>query len=331
MENSRVWALKTVEDKDRALQTVDAYNDKSEKSYNYDSYVANHKQISPGDYAILIDKSKILGTAQITDINKIHGIKTIRRCPKCNSTTIDKRKTLTPIYRCNKGHVFDKPVENDVSVERYSAHFDRSFTNISVNESSLLQLKPFYIRNYNQNMSMQQLDIRALDLFPKIKAKLFHEKTYLLAAEDAVDENLGEQRPYNKSELDEREIVLRQIKARRGQAKFRNNLRARYGDQCMITGCTILDVLEAAHINPYRGINDNHPSNGLLLRADIHTLYDLNLIGIEPDDLYIHFHKSIASEYGNYIGRKIKNNGKILDKTALKFRWEEFTKNLILK
>ena len=34
---------------------------------------------------------------------------------------------------------------------------------------------------------------------------------------------------------------------------------------------------------PYRGTKDNHPDNGLLLRADIHTLFDLDMIGI---DLY---------------------------------------------
>lgn len=38
----------------------------------------------------------------------------------------------------------------------------------------------------------------------------------------------------------------------------------RYGDQYMISGIKLLDVLEAAHISPYRGIDDNHPDNGLL-------------------------------------------------------------------
>jgi putative restriction endonuclease len=37
----------------------------------------------------------------------------------------------------------------------------------------------------------------------------------------------------------------------------------------------------------YRGMKDNDPSNGLLLRTDIHTLYDLNLLGIEPDSLKV--------------------------------------------
>jgi putative restriction endonuclease len=40
--------------------------------------------------------------------------------------------------------------------------------------------------------------------------------------------------------------------------------------------------LEAAHISPYRGSQSNHPQNGLLLRADLHTLFDLGMLAVEP-------------------------------------------------
>ncbi|MEO2018753.1 MAG: HNH endonuclease signature motif containing protein [Fuerstiella sp.] len=52
-------------------------------------------------------------------------------------------------------------------------------------------------------------------------------------------------------------------------------------------------VLEAAHIRPYRRPEDNDVQNGLLLRADIHTLFDLNLLGIEPGTWQIHIHPRI--------------------------------------
>ncbi|WP_183629116.1 HNH endonuclease signature motif containing protein [Novosphingobium sediminicola] len=47
------------------------------------------------------------------------------------------------------------------------------------------------------------------------------------------------------------------------------------------------DILEAAHIVPHAviGQKGNDASNGILLRADIHTLFDLNLIRITPDYL----------------------------------------------
>jgi hypothetical protein len=43
-------------------------------------------------------------------------------------------------------------------------------------------------------------------------------------------------------------------------------------------------LLEAAHITPYLGPETNAVTNGLLLRADIHTLWDLGLIAVDPKD-----------------------------------------------
>ena len=79
---------------------------------------------------------------------------------------------------------------------------------------------------------------------------------------------------------DERDRTLREIVQRRGQPKFRYDLIAAYGGKCAVTGCDVLQALEAAHISPYLGEQSNHVSNGLLLRADIHTLFDLNLFAI---------------------------------------------------
>ena len=48
-----------------------------------------------------------------------------------------------------------------------------------------------------------------------------------------------------------------------------------------------LKTVEAAHISPYKGEASNDPSNGLLLRSDLHILFDLGLISVNPDDLSI--------------------------------------------
>ena len=52
---------------------------------------------------------------------------------------------------------------------------------------------------------------------------------------------------------------------------------------CAITRCDAIEALEAAHVRPYRGPGSNVVSNGLPLRSDIHILYDLDLIAIDPD------------------------------------------------
>lgn len=77
------------------------------------------------------------------------------------------------------------------------------------------------------------------------------------------------------SDVDARRFIQRSVVARRGQPRFRAELIRLYNGRCCISGCDAEPALEAAHITPYKGDHTNTPSNGLLLRADLHTLFDL--------------------------------------------------------
>jgi hypothetical protein len=110
---------------------------------------------------------------------------------------------------------------------------------------------------------------------------------------------------YVAPEGDRREIAWQQIKKRRGRMQFREALLHQYAERCLVTGCGLVAVLEAAHIDPYRGEGNNHPGNGLLLRADIHTLFDLDLLGVEPDGLQVKLHPDIAQEYEQLDGKTL--------------------------
>jgi len=103
-----------------------------------------------------------------------------------------------------------------------------------------------------------------------------------------VDIESGQDESYKPDgEKDARDRILRMVVARRGQATFRKQLIEAYRSRCAISGCNVLAVLEAAHITPYLGPATNHISNGLLLRADLHSLWDLCLIAIDPDALTV--------------------------------------------
>jgi len=84
-----------------------------------------------------------------------------------------------------------------------------------------------------------------------------------------------------KSTKDGRERIVETITKRRGQPQMRLSLLAAYDYTCAVTGCNAPDALEAAYIIPYRGKYTHHSSNGLLLRADIHTLFDLGKIAVD--------------------------------------------------
>lgn len=85
---------------------------------------------------------------------------------------------------------------------------------------------------------------------------------------------------------DGRERVAREIAIRRGQVAFRQSLLKAYGC-CAMTGCSVEAAIEAAHIVPYQGPGTNHVTNGLLLRGDVHTLFDLGLLAVDSDTLTI--------------------------------------------
>ncbi|WP_261512735.1 HNH endonuclease [Chryseobacterium paludis] len=317
--NRNYWVFKTiVENTDRSFQTIDSYGDKLEEYYNYDSLVPNSKQIKAGDVAIMTDKKKILGFVIIDHVNSQSGTKIVRRCPVCPSTTIDARKIRLPKYRCNKGHEFERPVEEIRNVEKYTAIFN-TFIPCRTQDNSLKQLRPFYISGYNQNMSMQRLAPDILDFINQIEIKLLNVSSTLSPEEAYLREN---ENSYLNNEKDEREITLRAIKLRRGQQDFRDKLLKRYNNTCIVTGCKITAILEAAHINPYRGEKDNHPENGLLLRADIHTLFDLNLIGVDPHTLTITVSNTLLNtEYEIFKNKKIIIGKETPSKNALFSRW----------
>lgn len=106
---------------------------------------------------------------------------------------------------------------------------------------------------------------------------------------------------------DARARIWQEIVSRRGQQAFRDTLLKAYGKRCAISDCAVEDVLEAAHIHPYSGEASNHVSNGLLLRTDLHTLFDLGLIGIDAASFRILVKSRLLnSEYGQFRGKPLR-------------------------
>jgi hypothetical protein len=93
--------------------------------------------------------------------------------------------------------------------------------------------------------------------------------------------------PDDLEDVDARARITRDVVARQGQVRFRDTLIRAYSGRCAVTGCDSPYSLEAAHIRPYRGEHTNMVGNGLLLRADIHTLFDLGLLAINPATLTV--------------------------------------------
>jgi len=89
------------------------------------------------------------------------------------------------------------------------------------------------------------------------------------------------------------------VRPRLGQGTFRVIVTDTYERRCAITGERTLPVLEAAHIKPYASGGPHEPENGLLLRSDLHTLFDQGYMTVDADQLKVVVSPRIREEFEN--------------------------------
>ena len=106
-------------------------------------------------------------------------------------------------------------------------------------------------------------------------------------------------------ETDRRTLIERAIAYRRGQGRFRSALLDSYRGRCLVTETEEPDVLEAAHIHPYRGEHTDRVDNGVLLRSDVHTLFDLHKVTILPNAV-VRVHPSLHGTEYDFDHRRVQ-------------------------
>ncbi len=84
-----------------------------------------------------------------------------------------------------------------------------------------------------------------------------------------------------------------------GQAAFKALVQEAYGRRCAVTGDKIVPVLQAAHIRPVTQEGENRVDNGVLLRSDVHTLFDRGYLGVHPTTQRLMVSPRLRSEWGN--------------------------------
>ncbi len=87
-------------------------------------------------------------------------------------------------------------------------------------------------------------------------------------------------------------------RGRLGQGAFRVLVTDAYQRRCAVTGERTLPVLQAAHIKPYSELGPHRVSNGLLLRSDLHTLFDLGYVTVS-EDLRLEVSTRLKEEWQN--------------------------------
>jgi putative restriction endonuclease len=88
------------------------------------------------------------------------------------------------------------------------------------------------------------------------------------------------------------------VRPRLGQGLFSFAVRDAYKGACAVTGEHSTPVLEAAHIKPYAQGGEHSVRNGLLLRSDLHRLFDKGYVTVTPDYRF-QVGKRLREEYKN--------------------------------
>jgi putative restriction endonuclease len=125
---------------------------------------------------------------------------------------------------------------------------------------------------------------------------LWREVTTRLRADLSANLNAG---PATVAAVESRYGEPTLVRPRLGQGAFRVIVTDAYERRCTITGERTLPVLEAAHIKPYGEGGPHQPENGLLLRSDLHTLFDQGYITVDANDLKVVVSGRIREEFEN--------------------------------
>jgi len=174
--------------------------------------------------------------------------------------------------------------------------------------------------NRNRHTKTWPIDDDAVDaLLSAVRKRIHQFADYEKSSPDPNDD-------LNMETVDEM-TVLRSVILRRNQSAFRRSLLSLRPNHCAISGTEEVSVLEAAHIIPYaeRFADRDKPENGLLLRRDIHKLFDDNLIAINPDTRLVEVSPILNSK--DYLDLKGKRIDDDLSLAGLKFRYGRFLKS----
>ncbi|MDZ4166617.1 MAG: HNH endonuclease signature motif containing protein [Coriobacteriia bacterium] len=101
-------------------------------------------------------------------------------------------------------------------------------------------------------------------------------------------------------------LVAALVRQRRAQGAFRESLLDAYSRRCCFTHYEAEAALQGAHILAYSGRSSQVATNGLLLRADVHILFDRHLLSVEPTSMQVRVSPTILrTRYAELEGRPV--------------------------
>lgn len=276
------WLLMAVGD-NRQHAGNSGYDDQADIYYTWDSTVSNHANIKVGDPVAIWDKERLLGISVVESIETSVKEKLLFRCPnpKCGRALIKQRRVKSPRFRCHDCRAeFDDPVTEVATVTEYRSRHDAAWTSLEsvLNGQELRAL----CRSPKSQLSMRSLNWSAFRSALEERGAARAISRVVTRAPDVSFPQPGSVQI--ELPAGHRSAVVR---VRRGQRAFRDALLASDGGKCAFTGSAPDRVLEAGHLYSYAKLGEHHDHGGLLLRRDVHRLFDDGWLAVDPGSLRV--------------------------------------------
>jgi hypothetical protein len=267
---SDAWLFITKSDDERSWAANQGYDDAVGSHYSYDSNVPNCQRVKAGDLVVIRQDDWVAGWGVISEITvSPDTVKEISRCPNCGRTNWYPRMTISPPLKCSScRHEFgyEALVKEMSRVTAYRANYASSWVE-AARPISYRDLEP-YIASQGTFNAIRPLKADTVDgLLTRIDDRR-HDLTLQTEA-GTLGVILGGH-------------DIATVRRRKGQRQFRFRMMERFGEWCAFSGAQPPQVLEAAHLYSFAERPEHHHDGGLLLRRDIHSLFDAHLVAINP-------------------------------------------------
>ena len=154
-----------------------------------------------------------------------------------------------------------------------------------------------------------------------VSTRMYEHYLYNFEIDTEIQEILSTQTTVSNEVVSDTERKLVKGQFRPNQARFRREVLAAYG-RCIVTNVEMSEVLEAAHIVPFKYHGEDTIANGFAMRMDIHYLFDAGHLRISVDGGVFLSDKARWS-YGATIPPKIFIPDQI-NREFLKWRWDNY-------
>lgn len=306
-EPPRGWLCNSKDNQDQRREG-EGYPDVLGETYVWKADLPNGRSVTTGDVIAIWDSERLLGVSRIEgEIAQFQSTRTRYRCRACNRADVRPRKSKTPRFACQQcREQFDVPIveefETTYRVANYAPGWVPVEKFIGAVECRSLSLA------FSSQHSLRPLDLGKLEqllngLSMKTIAPFVRRNPEIYGGH-----------------------VLRTVRTRIGQESFRKKLMQKFGATCAVSGECPPSVLDAAHLYSFSEVGVHHDNGGLLLRKDIHKLFDTGVICIDPESGRIDIDSEVQQfpSYLNLHDHFIKVQISTEARNWLRLHWDQY-------